>query len=75
MLYPNYLKSYQFTRVCSARVLLGLAEGGLFPGIAYYTSLWYPRRMQAQRVALVFSAEPLAGAFGGILAYVVGPYT
>ncbi|KAI0066040.1 MFS general substrate transporter [Artomyces pyxidatus] len=51
------------------RIFLGLAEGGLFPGVTYYISLWYPRRMQAMRVAIFFSAATIAGAFGGILAY------
>jgi MFS family permease len=53
----------------SVRVFLGLAEGGLFPGVTYYISQWYPRRMQAKRVAIFFSAATVAGAFGGILAY------
>ena len=55
--------------LCSARIFLGLAEGGLFPGVTYYISLWYPRQMQAKRVAIFFSAATVAGAFGGILAY------
>jgi MFS family permease len=53
----------------SIRVFLGLAEGGLFPGVTYYISQWYPRQMQAKRVAIFFSAATVAGAFGGILAY------
>ena len=53
----------------SARAFLGLAEGGLFPGVTYYISLWYPRQMQAKRVGIFFSAATVAGAFGGILAY------
>jgi len=52
-----------------ARIFLGLTEGGLFPGITYYISLWYPRQMQAKRVAIFFSAATIAGAFGGILAF------
>ena len=55
--------------LCSARIFLGLAEGGLFPGVTYYISLWYPRQMQAKRVAIFFSAATVAGAFGSILAY------
>jgi len=55
--------------LCSARIFLGLAEGGLFPGVTYYISLWYPRQMQAKRVAIFFSAATVSGAFGGILAY------
>ena len=38
-------------------------------GVTYYISLWYPRRLQAKRVALFFSSGSLAGAFGGILAF------
>ncbi|KAJ6498956.1 MFS general substrate transporter [Mycena sanguinolenta] len=52
-----------------ARIFLGLAEAGLFPGITFYLSLWYRRRDVASRVAIFFSAATVAGAFGGILAY------
>ncbi|KAH8976381.1 major facilitator superfamily domain-containing protein [Lactarius akahatsu] len=52
-----------------ARVSLGLAEGGLLPGLTYYISLWYPRQMQAKRIGTFISAAAVAGAFGGILAY------
>ncbi|KAH9963863.1 MFS general substrate transporter [Russula dissimulans] len=52
-----------------ARVFLGLAEGGLFPGVTYYITLWYPRRMQAQRISFLPATACVAGAFGGILAY------
>jgi len=52
----------------SARVLLGLTEAGLFPGITFYLSLWYRRRDVAQRIAIFFSAATIAGAFGGLLA-------
>ena len=57
--------------LCSARVFLGLAEGGLFPGVAYYLSVWYPRQMQAKRIAIFFSAAIISGAFSGMLAYSV----
>lgn len=52
----------------SARIFLGLAEAGLFPGITFYLSLWYRRRDIAQRIAIFFSAATIAGAFGGLLA-------
>ncbi|KAF8199780.1 major facilitator superfamily domain-containing protein [Mycena galopus ATCC 62051] len=54
-----------------ARIFLGLAEAGLFPGITFYLSLWYRRRDVASRVAIFFSAATVAGAFGGILAYAI----
>jgi MFS family permease len=58
-----------YTGLIVARVFLGLAEAGLFPGVTYYISLWYPRSEQATRVAIFFSAATVAGAFGGLLAY------
>lgn len=54
----------------SSRFFLGVAESGLFPGVVFYLSMWYKRNEQHYRVALFFSAASLAGAFGGILAWV-----
>ncbi|KAH7920703.1 MFS general substrate transporter [Leucogyrophana mollusca] len=58
-----------FRSLVAARIFLGLTEAGLFPGVTYYISLWYPRAEQAKRVAIFFSAATVAGAFGGLLAY------
>ncbi|KAH0828671.1 major facilitator superfamily domain-containing protein [Lanmaoa asiatica] len=52
----------------AVRVFLGLTEAGLFPGVNYYLSMWYPRENRALRIAIFFSAATVAGAFGGILA-------
>ncbi|KAF4599269.1 hypothetical protein EYR40_006361 [Pleurotus pulmonarius] len=52
-----------------ARLFLGVAEAGLFPGITFYLSHWYPRRKFAMRIAIFFSAATIAGAFGSILAF------
>ena len=52
------------------RFFLGVTEAGLFPGVVFYLSMWYKRRERAFRVTLFFSAASLAGAFGGILAFV-----
>ncbi|KAK2593704.1 hypothetical protein QQS21_008612 [Conoideocrella luteorostrata] len=57
-----------FPGLLAVRAALGLAEGGLFPGIAYYISLWYRRHECGFRVAIFFSAATAAGAFGGLLA-------
>ncbi|PWN52676.1 MFS general substrate transporter [Violaceomyces palustris] len=53
----------------AARFFLGLLEGGLFPGITFLISCWYPRTQTNLRIALFFSAGALAGAFGGIIAF------
>ncbi|KAF8544935.1 major facilitator superfamily domain-containing protein [Trichophaea hybrida] len=51
-----------------ARMALGIAEGGLFPGVTFYITLWYRRHECGLRMAIFFSAATLAGAFGGLLA-------
>jgi MFS family permease len=74
---PNHVRDSSFhfplspLILCRARIFLGLAEGGLFPGVAYYLSVWYPRQMQAKRIAIFFSAAIISGAFSGMLAYSV----
>ncbi|KAF8843025.1 MFS general substrate transporter [Paxillus ammoniavirescens] len=60
------VNSYQ--GLIAARIFLGLAEAGLFPGVTYYISLWYPRAERSKRIAIFFSAATVAGAFGGVLA-------
>ncbi|KAL4074089.1 major facilitator superfamily domain-containing protein [Scleroderma yunnanense] len=60
-----------FQGLVIARLFLGLTEAGLFPGVTYYISLWYPRVDRSMRIAIFFSAATLAGAFGGILAYAI----
>ena len=52
------------------RFFLGVSESGLFPGVVWYLSMWYKRRERQYRISLFFSAASLAGAFGGILAWV-----
>ncbi|KAG8715178.1 hypothetical protein FRC09_016846 [Ceratobasidium sp. 395] len=51
-----------------ARVFLGFAEGGLFPGIAFYITLWYRRSETGTRLAIIYATATVAGAFGGLLA-------
>ncbi|KAH0839233.1 putative transporter [Fonsecaea pedrosoi] len=53
---------------CGVRFLLGVAEAGMLPGIAYYMSRWYRRSELAFRLSLYIVMAPLAGAFGGLLA-------
>jgi len=60
------------TMLLICRFLLGSFEAGLFPGIIYYTSLWYKRKEQALRLGFFWSFSALAGAFGGLIAYAIG---
>ncbi|KAJ5683776.1 uncharacterized protein N7477_000121 [Penicillium maclennaniae] len=58
-----------YSGLLATRLFLGVAEAGLYPGVAYYITLWYPRHRAQFRQALFFSAASIAGAFSGLLAY------
>ncbi|PAV19560.1 MFS general substrate transporter [Pyrrhoderma noxium] len=60
-----------YPQLVGVRVCLGVAEAGLFPGVVYYLTFWYPRHMLQYRIGLFFGAATLAGAFSGLLAYVI----
>jgi MFS family permease len=59
---------HNFSGLLACRIFLGIAEGGLFPGVSYYITLWYRRHECGFRIALFFSAATAAGCFGGFLA-------
>lgn len=50
------------------RFLLGVAEGGLFPGFIVYLAHWIPSRHRAGAIATFVLASPVALAVGGPLA-------
>ncbi|KAB5517377.1 putative MFS transporter [Coniochaeta sp. 2T2.1] len=50
------------------RAFLGMAEGGLLPGMILYLSGIYTRADLALRIGLFYTAASLSGAFGGLLA-------
>ncbi|RDW64658.1 putative major facilitator superfamily permease-4 [Coleophoma cylindrospora] len=52
-----------------ARLFLGVTEAGLYPGVAYYITMWYCRDEAQFRQAMFFSAASVAGAFSGLLAF------
>ncbi|KAF2166219.1 hypothetical protein M409DRAFT_23411 [Zasmidium cellare ATCC 36951] len=64
------VQSYSGLIVC--RLLLGLVEGGLFPGAAIYLTFWYTKHELALRIGYLFVSAALAGACGGLLAYGIG---
>ena len=58
-------------QAAGVRFVLGIFEAGMMPGIAYYMSRWYKRAELAFRISLYVVMAPLAGAFGGLLAYAI----
>ncbi|KAL4812077.1 major facilitator superfamily domain-containing protein [Aspergillus spinulosporus] len=57
-----------FGSFAAVRALLGIAEGGLLPGMVLYLSSFYRRGDLALRIGLFYTAASLSGAFGGLLA-------
>ena len=51
----------------AARILLGAAEAGFFPGILLYLTYWFPSARRTRMTALFFLGLPLSGMIGGPL--------
>ncbi|KPV77692.1 uncharacterized protein RHOBADRAFT_41688 [Rhodotorula graminis WP1] len=71
---------HTFGQAIAVRFLLGIAEGGVFPGIAFFLSRFYRKDELGFRLACYIVCAPLAGAVGGLLASAIlkidsiGPY-
>jgi MFS family permease len=50
-----------------ARFLLGAAEAGFFPGIAFYLSSWFPSEYRTRIIAWFMVAIPVSTVVGGSL--------
>ncbi|KAF7799178.1 hypothetical protein EIP86_010409, partial [Pleurotus ostreatoroseus] len=58
-----------YPQLVGTRVVLGAVEAGLFPGVTWYLSMWYPRHMLQYRVGVFWGGATIAGAFSGLLAF------
>ena len=56
-----------YASLAVVRLLLGIFEAGLFPGLVYYLTFWYRPEERSLRVALILASATLAGAFGGAI--------
>lgn len=63
----GFTNNYKQALAC--RLLLGLFESGLLPGMIFIISTIWPRQRQSKRVAVIYCATTLSGAFGGLIAY------
>ncbi|KAF4121438.1 nicotinic acid transporter [Geosmithia morbida] len=61
-----------FAGLVACRVILGALEGGLFPGLAIYLTMFYTKRELALRLGYLFASSAVAGSVGGLLAYGIG---
>lgn len=46
------------------RLLLGLAEAGFFPGVAYFLTLWFPSAYRARVMGCLLVAAPMSTVIG-----------
>ncbi len=51
----------------AARLLLGIAEAGFFPGIILYLTYWYPSEVRGKIIGSFMLAIPLSTVFGAPL--------
>lgn len=56
-------------QMIAVRVLLGAAMSGVYPGLTYLISAWYPRHEQQTRFAFLQSGEVVVLATGSIVNY------
>jgi len=49
------------------RFLLGIAEAGFFPGVAYFMTCWFPARYRGRMMGIFFAAGAFSGVAGGPL--------
>jgi len=61
-----------FGGLIACRVILGALEGGLFPGLTIYLTMFYTKRELALRIGYLFVSAAIAGSVGGLLAYAIG---
>ncbi|KAE8242943.1 hypothetical protein A4X06_0g6662 [Tilletia controversa] len=65
MMGQGFARSYG--GLIAARLCLGIAEAGLFPGVNFMLSGWYRRNEFGLRAAIFFSAATASGSCGGLL--------
>lgn len=53
------------THLYVVRFLLGLAEAGLYPGVIFYLTRWYPVERRAKVIAIFTCSTGIAGLLGG----------
>ncbi|KAI5784516.1 high-affinity nicotinic acid plasma membrane permease [Pyronema domesticum] len=49
------------------RLLLGVVIAGMWPGMAYYISLFYPPQIAGRRIGMYFTAAQVSAAVGGLV--------
>jgi MFS family permease len=62
---------HNYHQAIAVRLLLGAFESALFPCLVFVVSTIYTREQQGKRIAALYGATALSGAFGGLIAYAI----
>lgn len=65
--FTAFMKNFETLIV--VRLLLGLFEGGLLPGIIFFLSTLYKPEELQLRIGIAYSGASASGALGGLMAY------
>ncbi|MFV2172737.1 MFS transporter [Actinomadura sp. LOL_016] len=57
---------HDVTQLYAARILLGVAEAGLFPGLLLYLTLWFRTQERGRAIAGLALAQPIAMILGSL---------
>ena len=60
---------HTYHQALACRLILGVFESGLLPSMIFIISTIWTRRQQSKRVAVIYCATTVSGAFGGLIAY------
>ncbi|KAI2471606.1 DNA-repair protein rad2 [Annulohypoxylon bovei var. microspora] len=63
---------HSYGALIAVRLILGVVEAGLFPGLNVYLTFFYTKQELALRVGYLFVSAAISGALGGLLAYGIG---
>jgi ACS family tartrate transporter-like MFS transporter len=55
------------TSFVAVRFLLGIAEAGFFPGVAYFLTCWFPASHRGRMMGIFYAAGAFSGVIGGPL--------
>jgi ACS family tartrate transporter-like MFS transporter len=55
------------TGFVAVRFLLGIAEAGFFPGVAYFMTCWFPAFYRGRMMGIFYAAGAFSGVVGGPL--------
>ncbi|RVX67765.1 hypothetical protein B0A52_07888 [Exophiala mesophila] len=60
---------HNYHQALACRLVLGFFEAGLLPSIIFIISTIWNKRQQGKRIAVIYCATTISGAFGGLFAY------